>query len=114
MSGAALVSPGTRLPAPDSKATKRPSALWEGRALDWFASSATGPGPPPAGAGPTLTRVVVRIRRSRTKMSARLLVSLDTRLVASELKATNRPSAEIEGVTPLRIPGAPSDPKLIH
>jgi hypothetical protein len=35
--------------------------------------------------------------RSRTKTSAPLLVSLPTRLEASEVKATNRPSALIEG-----------------
>ena len=46
---------------------------------------------------PTLTRSVRPVRRSRTKTSQVPLVSPGTRLLASELKATNRPSAESRG-----------------
>ena len=48
-------------------------------------------------ARPTLTRRVVPVWRSRTKTSGVPLVSPGTRLVASEVKATKRPSAEIAG-----------------
>src|SRR5438132_12279423 len=97
MSGAELVSPGTRLSAADWKATNRPLPLIDGNVLGRSAS---------AGPGPRLTRVVVPSRRSRTKMSVRLLVSAGTRLVASELKATNRPSPERDGaaLSPLACP----------
>jgi len=45
----------------------------------------------------TLTRVVVPARWSRTNTSAVPLVSPGTRFAASELKATYRPSALIDG-----------------
>src|SRR5438445_2134956 len=48
-------------------------------------------------AGPTLTRVVVPARRSKTKTSLAPLVSPGTRSVASEAKATTCPSAETAG-----------------
>src|SRR4051812_2589935 len=89
MSGAEFVSPATRFVAADSKATNRPSALIAGRLLG--RSDCTDE-------GPTLTRVVAPIVRSRTKTSERWLVSPGIRLVASDPKATNRPSAEIAGL----------------
>ena len=45
----------------------------------------------------TLTRRVVPVWRSRTNTSVPSLVSPGTRLVASDMKATKRPSAEIAG-----------------
>ena len=47
-------------------------------------------------AWPTFTRSVVPVWRSRTNTSVAPLVSPGTRLVASETKATKRPSAEID------------------
>ena len=46
--------------------------------------------------------MVVLVSVSRTKMSGLLLVSPGTMLEASELNATNRPSAEMEGLSELR------------
>jgi hypothetical protein len=43
---------------------------------------------------PTLTRIVVEDRRSRTKMSISPLVSPATRFAADEANATKRPSPE--------------------
>src|SRR5579884_3565931 len=97
MSGAEFVSPGTRLSAADWKATNRPSPLIDGEALGWSDW-------PPE---PTLTRTVVARCRSRTKTSVRWFVSPGTRLVASEAKATNRPSADSAGVTLARLPWTP-------
>src|SRR5882724_8723780 len=87
---AALVSPATRSLAPDSKATKRPSGLIE--KLE----------PPPPAWVPSLateTRTVEGVQPVaprqvlRTKMSEAALVSPATRLLASDWKATKRPSA---------------------
>ena len=47
----------------------------------------------------TLTRSVVPVTRSRTKMSERPFVSPATRLSESEANATKRPSALIAGST---------------
>src|SRR5438874_272478 len=88
MSLAQLVSPATRLGEAEQKATKRPSALIEGAAL---------PQLPWLPALSTLTRSVVRVWRSWTNTSVVLLVSPGTRLVASEAKATKRPSALTTG-----------------
>src|SRR5690349_23210421 len=84
MSCTPLVSPATRLEAIDSNATYRPSALiWPDpeSALDWA---------PP---GPTLTRVVVPVCRSRTKMSCTPLVSSGIWVAAADWKTTKRASA---------------------
>ncbi len=74
----------------EAKTTSVPSALrdpGELEPLPWVPSVAT------------LSRVVVRATRSRTKTSAALLVSPGTRLVANEPKATSVPSA-LRGVGP--------------
>src|SRR5262249_13732250 len=83
-----LVSPATRFEAFEENATKSPSALRLGETLTPFASLP---------ALSTLTRVVVPDDRSRRKMSPAPLVSPATRLVASDRKATRRPSALIAG-----------------
>src|SRR5947209_8634545 len=115
MSGAEFVSPATRLSAADWKATRRPSAEMTGWAVGRSASTGRGDVAVigrKAGGGPRLTRVVAPRRRSRTKMSVRRLVSAGTRLVASEAKATKRPSAEIDGAAPPRSAWAPPTPTL--
>ena len=84
-----LVSPGTRLVAPDWKATKRPSALIAGNPLVSLPSSP---------ALETLTRSVVPACRSRTNTSKCPVVSPGTRLVAADMKAMKRPSALIAGL----------------
>ena len=71
-----LVSPGTRLVASDSKATKRPSAESAGRVAVQHR-----PGRRPARRSPAGS---CRVRRSRTNTSSAPLVSPGTRLVASE------------------------------
>ena len=84
-----LVSPATRLLASEEKATTRPSALMAG--LDRMPMKPLGPLP----SCPrllTLTRSVLPVRRSRTKMSAVSFVSPGTRSVARDENATNRPS----------------------
>lgn len=73
--GAPFVSPGTRLVAPDRKATKRPSALISPKELCSL---------PSAPVLDTLTRVVVTAWRSCTKTSSTSLVSAVTRLEADE------------------------------
>ena len=85
----------TRFRAVEPKATKRPSALMEGESLAPLASS-----PPDV----SETREVVGVHPvvapmhvSRTKISATPLVSLATRLLASDRKTTNRPSALTAG-----------------
>src|SRR4051812_19447776 len=82
-----LVSPATRVVAGDWNATDRPSA-------EILAA------PPPllpwAPLEDTLIRLIVPAVRSRTNASIAPLVSPVTRLVAVELKATNRPSAETD------------------
>src|SRR6266851_2765624 len=94
MSKAALVSPATRLLAPDWKATKRPSALTAAPLalpkllpLAWVPSLATETRTV-EGVQPVAPRQV-----SRIKMSMAGLVSPATRLFASDWKATKRPSA---------------------
>lgn len=87
-SPSSFVSSGTRLAEPEPNAMERPSSLIAG-----------GENPPIACApsNATLTRVVVPVWRSCTKMSPVPLVSSATRLVASDWNATNRPSALISG-----------------
>ena len=100
MSALPLVSPATRLLARDVNATKRPSALMASIPLllfPWVPSLAT------------LTRSVVSVTRSRTKTSNSSLVSPATRLLASELNATKRPSALMAGK---RLCSSPSLPSL--
>ncbi len=83
-----FVSPGTRLEAPESKATYRPFAEMDGRslmALPWWP------------AVDTLTRVVVLVMRSRTKTSPLWFVSPCTRFGMSEANTTRRPSPEMSG-----------------
>src|SRR5437763_1758153 len=94
----AFVSPGTRLVASESKATNRPSAEIDGALLKAFASTP---------AELTLTRVVLLVFRSRTKMSSAAFRSFGTSVVAREVKATERPSAEIDGFV---LPLSPSTP----
>ena len=108
-----LVSLATRLEAADRKATKRPSALMTGPALKLF------PGSP---ALLTLTMVVdtkpgssktpsTSVSRSWTKTSPKPLVSPNTRLEASDWKATKRPSALI-AMGKARLPLFPWPPAL--
>jgi len=52
----------------------------------------------------TLTRAVVFLCRSRTKMSPAAFVSPATRFEALDWKATKRPSAEIDGTALLPFP----------
>ncbi len=59
---------------------------------------------PPA---PTLMRVVSPDTRSRRKTSVAKLVSPETRLVASESKATSRPSPLSVGTRLFPLPWAP-------
>src|SRR4051812_33400924 len=54
------------------------------------------------------TRSVVPLRRSRTKISPRWLVSPLTRLVDCEVKATKLPSAEIAGLKLFESPCSPA------
>ena len=86
-----LLSPGTRLEATDSKATKRPSAL--------MAAAPKSPLKllPCVPALSTLTLSVSPVWRSWTKTSKTPLVSPATRLVAVEAKATKRPSPLMTG-----------------
>ena len=104
-----FVSPATKLVASDSKATKRPSGLIDGAPLSLLAS-------PPAVS--TETRTVLGVHPaapaqvSRTKTSKTALVSPATRLMASDSKATKRPSALIEGL-PLPVTPMASAPVLL-
>jgi hypothetical protein len=72
------------LVAQEWNATKRPSALMEGTQVLPF---------PCSPALLTLTRSVKPVCLSRTKTSPESFVSPGTRLVASDPKATERPSA---------------------
>src|SRR2546428_83045 len=85
-----FVSPPTRLVATELNATKRPLAEIDGTKLAPFSCAPW---------ESTLTRLVLPALRSRTNTSLAPFVSPPTRLVAIELKATKRPSAEIEGTT---------------
>src|SRR5439155_233563 len=86
-----LVSPGTRWVAREEKATKRPSALIAGLLRVSPPLFASFP------ALSTFTRSVVPVRRSWTNTSTTPLVSPGTRLVAPEMKTTNRPLALSDG-----------------
>ena len=124
ISAVLLVSPGTRSEAQDSKATKRPSALIEGLSL-------SGARAPPIGAEAwppslrTLTWTIFTkpgssytpspsVSRSRTKISRAPLVSFGTRFVASDAKATYRPSALMEGAKLSPSAALPFRPTLIR
>src|SRR5207237_7010869 len=89
------------LVANESKATNRSLAASEGKKLSPL---------PSIPAESTDTRAVCPVVRSRTKMSLTPLVSPGTRLVASEAKATNWPSAEIEGEELEPLPWMPAEP----
>src|SRR3990172_7403331 len=69
-------------------------------------SESSFPSAPPAA---TDTRAVCPACLSRTKISRVLLVSLITRLLAYEVKATYRQSAEMDGPRGKGSAGAPSD-----
>ena len=90
-----LVSPGTRLLASESKATNRPSAEIAG-----VAAAIHCPGRRPARGSPAGSCPSGGRGRTRPSMP---LVSPGTRLVASETKATKRPSAEIDGIVAVLI-----------
>ena len=60
----------------------------------------------------TLTRVVVPVRVSRTKMSSIAFVSPETRFEALDWNATYRPSDETAGDTLLPFDSAPAAPTL--
>ena len=70
------------------------------------------PWTPPA---ETLTRVVCPVARSRSNTSATPLVSPATRLLASEVKTTKRPSALMRALdeAPFACPPAPSDARVV-
>lgn len=76
--------------ASDANATKRPSAEIDGEYESPFAFR-----PPDPEA--RLTSVVVFVWRSRTKTLGAWFRSPGWRLEASDMNATKRPSAEIEG-----------------
>ena len=90
-----LESLPARLLASLLKTTKRPSWLMLGLSLSPLPSA------PP---GPTLIRVVTAVCMSRTKMSRLPLLSPLTRSLASERKATNRPSALTEASNERALP----------
>src|SRR5438445_6238564 len=60
----------------------------------------------------TLTRLVLPVLRSRAKTSLTVFVSPPTRLFATELNATKRPSAEIAGTQLAPFPCAPWEATL--
>ena len=96
-------SPSTRFSAREAKATIRPSPEIAGAALKPSASSPS---------GPTLTRVVAPVRRSRTNTSVAALPSPPTRFDASEVNATERPSADAAAAPLAPLASAPSSPTL--
>ncbi len=100
MSFASFVSSSARLPAPEAKATSVPSAEMLGANENESAS---------APSGVTETRTVVASVRSWTNTSVVPLVSLSTRSVAVESKATRSPSAEIDGFRPGADASSPSE-----
>src|SRR5439155_16786291 len=59
-----------------------------------------------------LTRLVLPVLRSRTKTSLTVFVSPPTRLFATELNATKRPLAEIDGTKLAPFPCAPWESTL--
>ena len=103
MSLTPLVSPPTRLLASERKATQCPSPLMIGSKLRPL---------PEAPAEVALTRKVVFVCVSRRKTSLALLASPAARLLASLLKATNRPSELTELLPELPLAGAPPRPTL--
>src|SRR5215217_499771 len=94
-----------RLLAFDSKATERPSPEIDAKRE---ASSPTAPLGPLA----RLINWVVSVCRSRTKTSVTPFPSTALRLLASDSKATKRPSAEIEGLDELPSPPGPVAPPV--
>ena len=93
-----FVSPGTRLVAIESNATRRPSALI--RAPNAEPPRMPGPTLCPFASAPvlsTLTRSVVPVSRSWTNTSGTPLVSAGTRLAAAESNVTSRPSSLMSG-----------------
>src|SRR5438034_7885969 len=100
MSLTPFVPPGTRLVAYEAKATNCPSAESEGLkllSLPWVPAESTD------------TRTVCPVVRSCTKASLTPFVSPGTRLLATEAKVTDRPSAESEGLKLLSLPWVPAE-----
>ena len=96
--------PSPRLPATEWKATKRPSAEIE-------ASSDDASPPAPAGPLARLTNVVVFVCRSRTKTSGvSSFASSAVKFSDTEVNATKRPSAEIDGAAENPSPASPATP----
>src|SRR3954447_18153022 len=86
------------------KATKRPSAEITGGSIRKLEPFAWAP------EELALTRVVLPVFRLRRKTSSKVFVSPGTMFEAEEVKATKRPSAEIEGKLPtLSFPCAPAE-----
>ncbi|MFC8016176.1 hypothetical protein [Streptomyces cinereoruber] len=79
---------GVKFEASDVKATLLPSWLIEGKVLGPFAC------PPPFG----ISLCMLADDRSKMNMSVFSLVSPGTKLLAADANATNRPSADIEGL----------------
>ena len=105
MSSWPLVSliPSTKSVAFETNTTKRPSPLIDG----WVEKSL--PGTP---LGVTLTHVVTPVATLRRKTSLALLVSLATRLVAADVKATRLPSALMAMLTSSPAGALPCTPLL--
>src|SRR5215831_10733728 len=93
-----LVSAGTRLLAALTKATNRPSGLIAALRETSLANQPL---------ELTLTRTVVRLIKSRTKMSDTLLVSPGTRSLAALSKRAKRPLVEIPTGNELALPPVP-------
>ncbi len=97
--------PATRLLALETNATRLPSPLMLGASQLAFAS-------PPRSV--RLTRAVIPVCRSRANTFSKMLVSLSTRFVAKEAKATNRPFALIAADTVGPFAGTPPSPTLTN
>jgi len=100
-------APATRLDAAESNVTKRPSAEIDGSEASSLID------PPLVG---TDTLRVVCDTRSRTNTRYRLIVRPGTRLDAEKVKATNLPSAEMDGSKESPLSGLPlwvTDARLV-
>src|SRR4051794_22548148 len=94
-----LVSPGTRSSEKEANATYLPSPETAGSIPHTCSIRLFGGHGPASPLRGTLTRVVVRSRRSRRNTSVVHAASPATRFDAIELNTTKRPSAEIEAAS---------------
>src|SRR2546428_10658802 len=100
-----LSVPATRFVAHDMNPTNRPSLLTTGESAGPFACSPD---------ELTLSRVVRPVFRSKTNTSRTPFVSPATRLVDSDVYATKRPLALIEGLELFPLDGSPFSPTVIR